>query len=153
MYAADDQHSILGLNFAGCIGRQLSRGSIDLTRFQRASESSRQSTRRGRDDIIQCGRVGLEGVGRHFIVLCYRAMDPEQNGILLRRKPCAPQWAFYALNSHIGYVRRVRHAIIILTHGALPSSERLSLNASALFLPRSKGEITPEAPLLSNAAC
>ena len=60
MYAADDQHSILGLNFAGCIGRQLSRGSIDLTRFQRASESSRQSTRRGRDDIIQCGRVGLE---------------------------------------------------------------------------------------------
>src|SRR5690242_18925702 len=37
VYAADDQDSILRLNFSGPLGRKLSGGSIDLTRLQRAS--------------------------------------------------------------------------------------------------------------------
>ena len=55
--AADDQHSILCVHFAGRIRCQSSCRCIDLTRLQRASEGSGQSTRRGGYDVVECGRM------------------------------------------------------------------------------------------------
>jgi hypothetical protein len=86
----DDQHSILYFHFARRIRRQLPGRCIDLTRLQRAPEGPGESTRRGRDNVVQRGRMGLKDVRRHFVVLGHCAMHSEQNGGLLRGQPCAP---------------------------------------------------------------
>jgi hypothetical protein len=49
--------------------------------------------------------MGFEDLSRHLIVLRDCAMHPEQNGLLLRRKPCASQWAFDAFDPYIRDVR------------------------------------------------
>ena len=107
--APDDQHSILGLHFTRRIRRQLPRRGINLTRLQRASKGPGESARRCRDDVVQCGGMGFENIGRHFVVLRHRAMYSEENGGLLRRQPGAPKRSFYALDPHTGHVRHIVH--------------------------------------------
>lgn len=60
--AADDQNVILELDLANRFRDQPFIRRINLTRLQRASEGSRQSTRSGRDHVIQSGRMRLRDV-------------------------------------------------------------------------------------------
>lgn len=50
--AADDQNVVFGLNLAFGLGDQPRIRRIDLTRFQRASKGARQSTGRGRHNVV-----------------------------------------------------------------------------------------------------
>jgi hypothetical protein len=69
MDTPDHQHTILFFDFPDRLGDQpVYRGGY-LTRLQRASKGSSESTRGGCDDVIERGRMGREGVRRHFIVL------------------------------------------------------------------------------------
>ena len=107
--APDDQHSTLGLHFTRRIRRQLPRRGINLTRLQRASKGPGESARRCRDDVVQRGRMGFEDTGRHFVVLCHRAMYSEEDGGLLRRQPGAPKRSLYALDPYTRHVRYIFH--------------------------------------------
>jgi hypothetical protein len=80
-----------------------------LTRFQRASEGSRQSTRRGGDNVIQGSGVRLQNRRRHFVVFRYGAMHAEYYRPLFGRKIRPAYGALYALNAHIGPVNHLRH--------------------------------------------
>ena len=69
MDAPDYQNTIFFFDFADGLAHQPVYGSGDLTRLQRASKGSGESTRGRRHDVIESGRMSREGVRRHFIVL------------------------------------------------------------------------------------
>jgi hypothetical protein len=69
MDTTDHQHTILFFDFPDRLGDQPVYRSGNLTRLQRASKGSRESTRGSCDDVIESGRMGREGVRRHFIML------------------------------------------------------------------------------------
>ena len=123
--AADDQDLVLCFYFARCIRYQLSRGCINLTRLQRASEGPGQSTRGGRNDVVQRGGMGLKNVRRYFIVFRDCAMYPEEYRVPLRWEPRAPKWTFDALDPHTRNVGWVRHADHDMSWRALRSSHAL----------------------------
>jgi hypothetical protein len=57
-----------------------------LTRLQRASEGSSQSTSRGGDNVIQGTGVRLQDGRRNLVMLRYGAMHSEYHGLLFGRK-------------------------------------------------------------------
>jgi hypothetical protein len=80
-----------------------------LTRLQRATEGSGESTRCCGDNVFKRARMGFEDFRRHSVVLRHCAVNSEEYGPLLGRQPCAPQSAFHALDPHSRYVRCIRH--------------------------------------------
>ena len=79
----DDQDAVLGLDFPYrfCLKKLVV--CRNLTRFQRASEGSGQSTRGRGDHVVQGGGVRLERIGRNVVVLCHCSVDPKNDGFLL----------------------------------------------------------------------
>ena len=67
--AADHQDVPFQLHFAHGFRDQTSVGRGDLTRFQRASKGSGESTRRGGNDVIERRGVFLECAGWNLVVL------------------------------------------------------------------------------------
>lgn len=65
---ADDENVAVQLDFAHCFRSQFAVRGVNLTRFQRASEGSCESARRGRDHVIKCGCVGSIGVRRDLVM-------------------------------------------------------------------------------------
>ena len=81
--AADHEHIVLQLNFADRFRHQSLIRSIYLTRLQRASEGSGQSTRRGSDNVIQGSGVRFQNRGRNLVVLRHRAMHSEYDRLVV----------------------------------------------------------------------
>ena len=84
-----------------------------MTRFQRASERSGQSTRRSGDNVIQGSGVRLQDRWRNLIVLRDGAMYSEDNGLLLCRKIRPAHRPLYTLNAYMGPVNHLRHERIV----------------------------------------
>jgi hypothetical protein len=82
MDTADHEHVVLQLNFADRFRHQSLVRGVYLTRLQRASEGSSQSTRRRGDNVIQGCGVGLQDRRRNLVMLCYGAMHSEYYGQL-----------------------------------------------------------------------
>ena len=79
----DDQDFLLGFDFSDCFGNQAAVSGRNLTRFQRASEGTAESTRGARDDVIESCRPLGKGAWRKFVVLGDRAMDTKGNRLPL----------------------------------------------------------------------
>ena len=77
----DDQDIFFEFDLAGRLRDQPRVRRIDLTRLQRASKGSGQSTGGGRDYVVQCRGVRFEDVRRNFVVFGDRAVNPEDHGL------------------------------------------------------------------------
>lgn len=109
MDTADHEHVVLQLNFTDRFRHQSLVRGVYLTRLQRASEGSSQSTRRSGDNVIQGCSVGLQDRRRNLVMLRHGAMYSEYYGYLFGRKIRPAQRALYALNAHMGPVNHLRH--------------------------------------------
>jgi hypothetical protein len=79
MNVSDDEHVVLDFDLAERFGYQPVARCIDLTRLQRASKGSRQSTRGRRHNIIQGCGVRQNRLG-NFIMRCNCAVHGEGHG-------------------------------------------------------------------------
>ena len=109
MDAPDYQNVFLGLDFADGLGDQFCIRCIDLTRFQRASKGSGQSTGGGRHDVIQRGGVRLDDVFRNSIVFGDCPVHPENHWGVFGRKICQPHGPFEALNPDLRTINHLGH--------------------------------------------
>jgi len=80
-----------------------------LTRLQRASEGSSQSTCRSGDNIIQGSGVRLQDRRRKLVMLRYGDVHSEYDGLLFGRKISPAHGALHALDAHMGPVNHLRH--------------------------------------------
>ena len=80
-----------------------------MTRLQRASEGSGQSTRRGGDNVIQGSGVRLQDRRWNLVVLRHRAMHAEYYGLGFRRKIRSAHRTLNALNAHVRTVNHLGH--------------------------------------------
>ncbi len=99
----DHEHVTLELDLALGLGDQTIDRRRHLTRFQRASEGSGQSTGGRGDDIVERGRVRLD-LGADLVVSRDRAVDTENDGHALRREIGLAQRPFHALDPHLGTI-------------------------------------------------
>ena len=82
--AANYEHSVFLFDFPSDFRGELVVACIDLTRFQRASESSHHSTSGAGDDVVDGGGVGVfYFVWRDFVMLGDRAVDAKDDGLRL----------------------------------------------------------------------
>ena len=109
MDAPDHQDAIFFFNFADSLGDQPVYRSGDLTRLQRASKGSGESTGGCCDNVIESGRMRRECVRRHFIVLGDGPMDAEQYRFGFRGQIGAPHRASFALDADFGAIDYVSH--------------------------------------------
>jgi hypothetical protein len=77
MNAPNNNGFILFFNLTGGFGMQASLTGGYVARFQRAAKCTGQSTRRGGNDIIQCGRVGFMNLGVHAVMFRNFRMNAE----------------------------------------------------------------------------
>jgi hypothetical protein len=87
----DDQHAILDLDVTFGLRREVALSSFDPARLQRATQGPGQSTGRRRHDVVERGRVRLEGAGRGSVMFRHLVVDTEANRIGLCRKEGAAQ--------------------------------------------------------------
>jgi hypothetical protein len=109
MDAPNHQDTVFFFDFADAFGYQPVYGSGDLTRLQRASKGSSESTGGCRDDVIQSGSMRREGVRRYFIVLSDGAVYAKQYRFGFRRQVGAPHRASFALDADFGAIDYVSH--------------------------------------------
>lgn len=107
--AANDQHVVFGFDFPEGLRYQTLVRCIDVTRFQRASESAGESTGGSGDDVVESGRVGIEHLRRNFVVLGNRAVHAEHHRIGFSREPRPAQRPAHAFDSHLGPIDDFRH--------------------------------------------
>ena len=79
MNPADHQDVVLLFDLSDCIRYEPFVRCIDLTRLQRASKGSGQSTGGGRDYVVQCRGVRFQDVRRNLVVLGDRAVNTEDH--------------------------------------------------------------------------
>ena len=77
--AADHKYIVLQLYLAHRFRHQAFAGCIDLTRLQRASKGSRQSTCRGSNNVIKRCGARFRDCGRNFVMLGDRAVNAEND--------------------------------------------------------------------------
>ena len=77
MDSLDHQNAVFLLDFPGRVSNQLVYGCRNLTRLQRASKGSGQSTGGGRHDVIESGGVRRKSIRRDFVVLGDGAVNAE----------------------------------------------------------------------------
>ena len=80
-----------------------------MTRHQRASKGSSQSTGGGGDNVIQGSGVRLQDRRWNLVVLRHGAMRPEYYGLGFRRKMRSAHRALNALNAHVRTVNHLGH--------------------------------------------
>jgi len=91
---------LLQFDLAHCLSHQASGGRIDLTRLQRASKGSYQSTRSRSDDVIEGGGTGLRNIRGDFVVLGDRAVDAKDYRFRFGRQICFTNRSFHTLDPH-----------------------------------------------------
>jgi hypothetical protein len=77
----DDQDIIFEFDLAGRLRDQPRIRRIDLTRLQRASKGSGQSTGGGRDYIVQSRGVRFQDIRWNLVVFGDRAVNTEDHGL------------------------------------------------------------------------
>jgi hypothetical protein len=107
--ASDDEHVLLGLDLADSFGDEPSVGRRDLTRIQRASESSTESTGRAGDNVIERRGARRISIRRDLVMLSNRAVHPESDRLRLTRQPGLSNRTFYSLDADLGSVHDSGH--------------------------------------------
>ena len=113
--SADHQDVSLQLNVADRLGGQTIIGSRDLARFQRASESSSQSTRGCGNHVVERGGMRLVRVRRHLVMLGDGSVNTKDDGLLLGGKKGPTNRSLDPLNPDSRLVGDVSHAWVIAT--------------------------------------
>ena len=109
MDAADDQYIILQFDFADCLRHQSFIRGVYVTRLQRASKGSGQSTRSCGDNVVQGRGMGLEDRWRNFVMLRHGPMHSEDYRLRFGREISPANGSLHAFNSHMGPVNHFRH--------------------------------------------
>jgi hypothetical protein len=104
MNPPDNEHVLIEFDLPNRFRNQPSIRCVDLTRLQRASEGSGESTRGGRDDVIQCGGVRFRNRRGYFVVLRDGAVNAKDDRFRFGRKIGSAKGPFYALNSDFGSI-------------------------------------------------
>jgi hypothetical protein len=107
--APDHQDIRLKLNFTNGFRHQPPARCIDLTRLQRASQGSGQSTSRGRYDVIESRSVRLSNRRRNFIVLGNGAVYAKDYGLRLSGQPCSANRTLDPFDANFRPVGNARH--------------------------------------------
>jgi hypothetical protein len=107
--SADHQDVSLQLDVADRLGGQTVIGSGDLARFQRASESSSQSTRGCGNHVVERGGMRLIRVWRHLVVLGDGSVNAKNDGLLLGGKKGPANRPFDPLNPDSRLIGDVGH--------------------------------------------
>ena len=107
--AADHEYVVLQFYLTHCVPHQAFAGCIDLTRFQRASKGSRQSTCRGSNNVIKRCGARFRDSGRNLVMLRNGAVDSENDWLRLSREIRFTNRAFDALDSDLGTIDDVGH--------------------------------------------
>jgi hypothetical protein len=109
MNAPDDEHVVLEFDLAQRLGYQTVVRGIDLTRLQRASKGSGQSTRGRRHNIIQGCGVRLQNRLGNLIVFSDCAVDAEDH----RQRFCGQirlaNRTLHPFDSDLGTIDDCRH--------------------------------------------
>ena len=84
---------------------------IDPARLQRATQGPGESTRGGRDHVVERGGVRLERPGRGLIVLRDLVVHPEKNGGWLGRHKRLSQRSLDSLDANLRNVGGVAHRL------------------------------------------
>ena len=83
--AADHKYVFFQFDLTHCFPHQTAARCIDLTRLQRASKGSRQSTRRGGNNVIERCGAGFRDVRRNPVMGGDGAVDAEYDRLRLGR--------------------------------------------------------------------
>jgi hypothetical protein len=110
MNPADHQHAILQLDLADRLCRQPIARRGDLARLQRASKGSGQSARGRGNHVVQSRRMRWGRVGRNLIVLRDRAVDTEDDRLILGRQVSLADGTLHSLDSDMRSVDDIAHA-------------------------------------------
>ncbi len=105
----DDEHAILDLDVTFGIRPQVALPSFDPARLQRATQGAGQSTGRRRHDVVERGRVRLEGARRRSVMFGHLVVDAEADRIVLCRKIGTAKRSLDPLDSYAGHVTHVTH--------------------------------------------
>ena len=103
------EHTFVLLDFTHSLGHKPVDRRGNLTRLQRASKGSGESTSRRGDDIVERGGMRREGIRRNLIMLGDCAMDSEDHRRRLRGQIRAPHRTSLALDAHFRSVDYVSH--------------------------------------------
>jgi hypothetical protein len=103
------QHIAIFLNFAFALRSQKTFTCWNLTRLQRAAKGAGQSTRRRRNDVIQCRGVRLVDIGVHAIMLGHLRMNPKPDWLTLHGQVRATARPFHPFNADIRCINNVAH--------------------------------------------
>jgi hypothetical protein len=109
MNTADDQYTVLQLNLADRLRHQSLVRGVYVTRLQRASEGSSQSTRSRGDNVVQGSGVWLEDGQRNLVMLCYGPVHSENYRLRFGREIRPAKGPLHSLNAHNGPVNHFRH--------------------------------------------
>ena len=142
----NDEYVVFQFNLAGRFTHQTSRGCIDLTRLQRASKGSGQSTRCGRDDVIERCRTWFHGAPGNFIVLRNSAVHSENHRVRFGREIRFSNGSFDPLDADLGMIDDFRHK----SSRSVPFA--LQLRRSALAIQSFIFEVPFERHLFGNVA-
>jgi len=105
----DHENVLLQLDLPHSLPDQASSGSIDVTRFQRASKGSRKSTSRGRDNVIERRSARVRDRWRNLVVLGDRSVDAEDHRLRFGRKVSLANRPFDAFNANLRAIDNFRH--------------------------------------------
>jgi hypothetical protein len=95
----NDEHLPFKLDLASNLAGELVIAGVDLTRLQRASERTAQSTARGRHDVVERGRARRVSVWRDLVVSCHLGVNSEHDWFVLGRQVGEPYRTLLALDS------------------------------------------------------
>ena len=111
---ADDEHALLRFHFTDDIRAQLSAACVDLARLQRAAKRAEQSTRGGRDNVIERRgvRFGERG-GIDFVMVRDSAVDAECDRLHFAGQTRDAQRSLDAIDVSSGGVDHFRHGRIV----------------------------------------
>jgi len=105
----DDEHTALELDFPQRLGDQPLVRRIDLTRFQRASKCSSESTRCRCDNVVQSRGMGLENVRRDLVMLSHSAVNAKNDWFRFGRQVRSADGTLHTFDANIGTVDNFGH--------------------------------------------
>jgi len=105
----DDQHLPFELDLSGRLAKEEPFTSRDLTRLQRASKGPDQSTRRGRDHVVERRGVRFILARLRAVVRGDRPVRPEPDRLGFGRKPSLAQWPLHSLDEDPGKISDFGH--------------------------------------------
>ena len=109
MNAADHEYIVLEFYLTQCFPNQAFVWCIDLTRLQRASKGSRQSTCRGSNNVIKRCGAGFRDSWRNSVMLGDGAVDAENDRLRLGREIRFTHRAFYTFDSDFRSIHDFGH--------------------------------------------